>query len=77
MSDDFFLIGGHSLLATTVLAAVRDHFKVEIPLRRLFENPTVAALAREIADQLTQPDEVADELDDLVTMVERSVHTEQ
>ncbi|GAA0644495.1 hypothetical protein GCM10010174_79340 [Kutzneria viridogrisea] len=77
VAEDFFLIGGHSLLATTVLAAVRDQFKVEIPLRRLFENPTVAALAREIADQLTQSDDVADELDDLVAMVEKSVHTEQ
>jgi amino acid adenylation domain-containing protein/thioester reductase-like protein len=47
-NDDFFALGGHSLLVIGLFAAVRDEFDVELPLRILYDVPSVAGLARAV-----------------------------
>ncbi|MGA9377801.1 MAG: phosphopantetheine-binding protein, partial [Phormidium sp.] len=46
--DNFFKLGGHSLLATQLCSRIRDQFKVEIPLQKVFESPNLNELANYI-----------------------------
>ena len=49
--DNFFEIGGHSLLATQVASRIRNTLNIQLELRAIFENPTVAELAMQVLSQ--------------------------
>jgi amino acid adenylation domain-containing protein len=63
--DNFFDLSGHSLLATQVMSRVRDRFEIDLPVRYLFESPTVAQMALRVEQaviaeiQALDPDEAA------------------
>jgi len=55
INDNFFELGGHSLLATQVASRVRKTFQPDLPLRKIFEAPTVASLAALLVAGETSP----------------------
>jgi acyl carrier protein len=57
--DDFFELGGHSLLATQVVSRLRDTFKMDVPIRMLFEASTIAKLSDDLVARESKPGRVA------------------
>jgi acyl carrier protein len=49
INDNFFHLGGHSLLMMQIVARIRQQFNLEVSLRTLFEQPTIAGVAADIA----------------------------
>ncbi len=63
INDNFFDLGGHSLLATQVTTRIGEAFQTDLPLRAIFESPTVAGLAERMRQQEQEPgtfDKMAD-----------------
>ncbi|MFD3581566.1 amino acid adenylation domain-containing protein [Streptomyces sp. NPDC058683] len=69
--EDFFAVGGDSLLASRMVARVRESLGVEVPLRAVFEAPTIAALTTEIT-RLSVAQEPGDDLLELIADLENT-----
>lgn len=52
IDDDFFALGGSSLLVTRVIARIRQHYDLAIPVRDFFANPTIASIASQLQRRL-------------------------
>jgi acyl carrier protein len=50
IEDNFFELGGHSLSATRVVHLIREAFRIDLPLRSIFEAPTIAELSLIVED---------------------------
>ncbi|MFS8086016.1 MAG: condensation domain-containing protein, partial [Acidobacteriota bacterium] len=67
VNDNFLELGGHSLLSAQIISRVRREFAVEIPLRAMFESPTVAKLALSV-----EKADVQDQILGAIAHVERN-----
>jgi amino acid adenylation domain-containing protein len=69
MEANFFDLGGHSLLATRIITRIREACSVNVPLRVMFDSPTIAAVAAQVAKAREQSD-----VGRIAEMVERLTH---
>ncbi len=75
INDSFFDLGGDSLLATRIIERVATRFKVDLPMKVLFESPTVAKVAGTlVVDKTTDEQNLSAILDELESSSDEDIH---
>ena len=69
INDNFFELGGHSLLATQVINKLRETYSIELPLRTIFESPTIAGLAEQVEVVVKQKKEDEEKLAQIIKAI--------
>lgn len=69
--DNFFDLGGNSLLGTQLIARLRDHFQIDLPLRSLFEDPTVSGVAGMIESEQKKSDPDTEKVSDMLNQLDQ------
>lgn len=70
VDDNFFQLGGDSLMAIQLAARLREHFLVEVSVNNLFEEPTIADLARKIPELQQENQETIEDISQKLDMLE-------
>jgi natural product biosynthesis luciferase-like monooxygenase protein len=69
INDNFFELGGHSILATQLVARIRAHFGLDLPLRDFFTSPTIKEISEIIEESLLSKSD-SDKLTEMLTLLE-------
>ena len=69
VNDNFFELGGHSLIATQLVALVRDAFQINLPVRALYDSPTISRLAETIEDLVKEGKNKPEQYQPIATII--------
>ena len=72
--DNFFDLGGHSLLTTKVVSRLRESdYSIDLPIRKLFEHPTLEAFAEQVTLSLINEEKISDLIEEVKNLSDEDI----